>query len=94
LAFKYSDFKICSHSGLRTRPRSTLPSSWRSPYSMETVSPHRPGFAMSIHSSIYPNVKFVLGIIIHEEGIVCVRMDEGDGLRKRYNEAAQWVLLC
>jgi alpha 1,3-glucosidase len=31
--------------------------------------------------------------MIHEEGIVRVRMDEEDGLRKRYNEAAQWALI-
>ncbi|KAG2158568.1 glycoside hydrolase family 31 protein [Suillus bovinus] len=101
LAFKPSDFKTCSQSGFCRRGRALAErsqessSSWRSPYSIEPpqLNPHQPGFTTNVHSSIYPNVKFVLDVIIHEDGIVRVRMDEEDGLRKRYNEAAQWALV-
>ncbi|KAG2339617.1 hypothetical protein BDR05DRAFT_1003280 [Suillus weaverae] len=98
-AFKPSDFKTCSQSGFCRRERALAaraqesPSSWHSPYSITPpefllLSPHQPGFTTSVHSSINPNVKFVLDVIIHEEGIVRVRMDEEDGPRKRHSEAA------
>ncbi|KAG1774092.1 glycoside hydrolase family 31 protein [Suillus placidus] len=104
LAFKPSDFKTCSQSGFCRRGRALAaraqesPSSWHSPYSIEppeflALAPRQQGFTTSVYSSIHPNVKFVLDVIIHEEGIVRVRMDEEDGLRKRYNEAAQWALI-
>ncbi|KAG2067925.1 glycoside hydrolase family 31 protein [Suillus decipiens] len=101
LAFKQSDFKTCSQSGFCRRGRALAaraqesPSSWRSPYSIEPpkLNPHQPGFTTSVHSSIHPSVEFVLDVIIHEKGIVRVRMDEKNGLRKRYNEAAQWALI-
>ncbi|KAG1770546.1 hypothetical protein EV702DRAFT_1202312 [Suillus placidus] len=78
LAFKPSDFKTCSQSGFCRRGRALAaraqesPSSWHSPYSTTPeffFSPHQPGFTTSVHSSIHPNVKFVLDVIIHEEGI-------------------------
>lgn len=31
---------------------------------------------------------------VHEDGVVRVRMDEIDGLRKRYDEAAGWALIA
>ncbi|KAG1743770.1 glycoside hydrolase family 31 protein [Suillus occidentalis] len=104
LAFKPNDFKTCSQAGFCRRGRALSarakenPSSWHSPYSIEPpeflpLNPRQPGFTTSVRSSIHPNVKFVLDVMIHEEGIVRVRMDEEDGLRKRYNEAAQWALI-
>lgn len=66
----------------RTRPRSTLPCSIKPP----ELDPHQQAFTTSVHSSIYPNVKFVLDVNIHEEGIVRVQMDKEDGVGKRYNE--------
>lgn len=104
LAFKSTDFKTCSQAGFCRRGRALSarakenPLSWHSPYSIEPpeflpLNPRQPGFTTSVRSSIHPNVKFVLDVMIHEEGIVRVRMDEEDGLRKRYNEAAQWALI-
>ncbi|KAG1851442.1 glycoside hydrolase family 31 protein [Suillus subalutaceus] len=103
-AFKQSDFKTCSQSGFCRRGRALAaraqesPSSWHSPYSIEPpefllLNPRQAVFTTSVHSSIHPNVKFVFDVIIHEDGIVRVRMDEENGLRKRYNEAAQWALI-
>ncbi|KAG1729210.1 glycoside hydrolase family 31 protein [Suillus paluster] len=104
LAFKASDFKTCSQSGFCRRGRALAaraqesPSSWHSPYSIEPPSslllnPRQPGFTTDVKSSIYPSVKFTLDVIIHEDGVVRTRMNEVDGLRKRYDEAAQWALV-
>ncbi|KAG1789561.1 uncharacterized protein HD556DRAFT_1529444 [Suillus plorans] len=82
LAFKQSDFQTCFQSGFCRRGRvlaarfQESPSSWNSSYSIKTPEP-------SPHSSIYPDVKFVFDIIMHEESIVHVRIDEEDGLRKQ-----------
>ncbi|KAG1886814.1 uncharacterized protein F5891DRAFT_988841 [Suillus fuscotomentosus] len=65
-----------------------FPSSWCliKPLNLTLINQGSP---QAIHLSIYPNVKFVLDLIIHEEGIVRVRMDEEGELRKQCNEAIQ-----
>ncbi|OJA14137.1 hypothetical protein AZE42_06718 [Rhizopogon vesiculosus] len=103
LAFKASDFKTCSESGFCRRGRALASraqesgTSWNSPYSIEpsslSLAPHQAAFTADVKSSIYPSVKFNLDVRIHEDGGVRVRMDEVDGLRKRYDQAAQWALL-
>lgn len=102
LAVKSHDFKTCSQAGFcrRGRALSTRAAenpSWRSPYSVDAssviLSPDQAAFTAAIKSSIYPDVKFSLDVRIHDDGVVRVRMDEVDGLRKRYDEAASWALL-
>jgi len=46
-----------------------------------------------VRSSLYPDIKFELDVRVHEDGVVRVRMDEKEGLRNRYDEAASWALL-
>jgi alpha 1,3-glucosidase len=103
LAFKASDFKTCSQSGFCRRGRDLAArahesgTSWNSPYSIEpsslSLAPHQAAFTADVKSSIYPSVKFSLDVRIHEDGAVRIRMDEVDGLRKRYDQAAQWALV-
>jgi hypothetical protein len=42
---------------------------------------------------LYPGIKFELDVRVHTDGVVRVRMDEKEGLRKRYDGAASWALL-
>ena len=102
LAVKSHDFKTCSQAGFCRRgralsARATENPSWRSPYSVDpssvTLSPDQASFTAAIKSSIYLDVKFSLDVRIHDDGVVRVRMDEVDGLRKRYDEAASWALV-
>ncbi|PIL32749.1 hypothetical protein GSI_04864 [Ganoderma sinense ZZ0214-1] len=102
LAVKSHDFKTCSQAGFCRRGRALSARaaenpSWRSPYSVDAssvaLSPDQASFTAAIKSSIYPDVKFSLDVRIHDDGVVRVRMDEVDGLRKRYDEAASWALL-
>ncbi len=102
LAVKTHDFKTCSQAGFCRRGRALSARaaenpSWRSPYSVDAssvvLSPDQAAFTAAVKSSIYPEVKFGLDVRIHDDGVVRVRMDEVDGLRQRYNEAASWALL-
>ena len=102
LAVKTHDFKTCSQAGFCRRGRALSAravenSSWRSPSSIAAssvaLSPDKAAFTAAVKSSIYPEVKFSLDVRIHDDGVVRVRMDEVDGLRQRYNEAASWALL-
>ena len=69
---------------------------WISPYSLDpsTIVLEDLGsrFTGRVRSSLYPEIKFELDVRIHEDGVVRVRMDEKEGLRKRYDEAASWAL--
>ncbi|KIJ66056.1 glycoside hydrolase family 31 protein [Hydnomerulius pinastri MD-312] len=103
LAFKASDFKTCSQSGFCRRGRAlsaratSAGSSWHSPYTVDPASlaldPHEASFTAFVRSSLYPDIKFGLDVRVHEDGVVRVRMDEVNGLRKRYDEAATWALV-
>ncbi len=102
-AFKAHDFKTCSQSGFCRRGRALAARAkeskdiWKSPYSVvaESVSINtsEATFTARVKSSLYPDVKFGLELRVHEDGVVRVRMDEIDGLRKRYDEAASWALI-
>ncbi|KIK77874.1 glycoside hydrolase family 31 protein [Paxillus rubicundulus Ve08.2h10] len=102
-AFKANDFKTCSQSGFCRRGRAlsaralAASSSWQSPYSIDPSSllldPHEASFTAAIKSSLYPSAKFELDVRVHDDGVIRVRMDEVDGLRKRYDEAASWALI-
>ncbi|KAJ3995742.1 glycoside hydrolase family 31 protein [Lentinula boryana] len=103
LAVKSHDFKTCSQSGFCRRGRALAAraqeaqSSWESPYWVEpssiSVSPENSTIKASVKSSLYPEIKFGLELRIHDDGVVRVLLDEVDGVRKRYDEAASWALV-
>ncbi|KAG8829063.1 hypothetical protein FRC20_008771, partial [Serendipita sp. 405] len=103
LAVKRHDFKTCDQSGFCKRGRSlasrakTASSTWKSPYSIDAssiaITAKKSRFTASVISSIYPEIKFELDVRAHEDGTFRVRMDEVDGLRKRYDETAKWALI-
>ncbi|KAF9262699.1 glycoside hydrolase family 31 protein [Marasmius fiardii PR-910] len=104
LAVKSHDFKTCSQSGFCRRGRALsarakeASSSWKSPYSVVpssvSISSKDAVAKAAVKSSLYPDVKFSLELRVHDDGVVRVRMDEVDGLRKRYDEAASWALIA
>ncbi|KAG8754152.1 hypothetical protein FRC14_005328 [Serendipita sp. 396] len=102
LAVKRHDFKTCDQSGFCKRGRSLASraktaSTWKSPYSIDAssiaITAKKSRFTASVISSIYPEIKFELDVRAHEDGTFRVRMDEVDGLRKRYDETAKWALI-
>jgi alpha 1,3-glucosidase len=102
-AVKAGDFKTCSQSAFCRRGRALSAraaesaGSWRSPYSVDSssisIAPDQASFTAGVKSELYPDVKFELDVRIHDDGVVRVRMDERDGLFKRYDEAASWALI-
>ena len=101
-SFKAGDFKTCSESGfcrrgraLASRARENV-DNWHSPYSVDPQSLYlvseRASLTARVKSELYPDIKFGLEVHVHEDGVIRVRMDEVDGLRKRYDEAAKWAL--
>ena len=106
LAVKEQDFKKCNESAFCRRGRALAGRAaenvksgekWKSPYSLDasTVVFEDGGsrFTGRVTSSLYPDIKFELDVRVHEDGVVRVRMDEKEGLRKRYDEAASWALI-
>jgi len=106
MAVKEQDFKKCNESAFCRRGRALADRAaeyvksgekWKSPYSLDasTVVLEDGGsrFTGRVRSSLYPEIKFELDVRVHEDGVVRVRMDEREGLRKRYDEAASWALL-
>lgn len=102
VSFKAGDFKTCSQSGFCRRGRALAArakdnvDSWQSPYSVDAQSllltSGRASLSAAVKSALYPDVKFNLEVRVHEDGVVRVRMDEVDGLKKRYDEASKWAL--
>lgn len=105
-AVKEQDFKKCHESSFCRRGRALADRAaesvksgekWKSPYSLDpsTIVLEDGGsrFTGRVRSSLYPQIKFELDVRVHEDGVVRVRMDEKEGLRKRYDEAASWALL-
>jgi alpha 1,3-glucosidase len=103
VGFKAHDFKTCSQSGFCRRGRALAAraqeakDTWKSPYSIladsVSINPTDATFTASVKSSLYPDIKFGLELRVHSDGVVRVRMDEIDGLRKRYDQAASWALI-
>src|SRR5258705_1986853 len=103
IAFKSHDFKTCSQSGFCRRGRAlaqrahSAGDSWHSPYFLDAssiaISPEQASFTAGIRSALYAEAKFSLDVRVQNDGVVRVRMDEVDGLRKRYDEAARWALV-
>ncbi|KAH8996840.1 glycoside hydrolase family 31 protein [Lactarius akahatsu] len=101
-SFKAGDFKTCSQSGFCRRGRALAErarenvDNWHSPYSVDPLSlslvSERASLTARVKSELYPDIKFSLEVHVHEDGVIRVRMDEVDGLRKRYDEAAKWAL--
>ncbi|KAI0944115.1 hypothetical protein AcV7_002026 [Taiwanofungus camphoratus] len=103
LAVKTQDFKTCSQApfcrrGRALSARAKESPSWHSPYSVDSstvvISPEQASFTAAVKSAIYPEIKFGLDVRVHQDGVVRVRMDEVNGLRKRYDEAASWALVA
>lgn len=103
-AVKSHDFKTCSQAGFCRRGRALAtraqenPTSWKSPYSVDagslSISSNQASFTAAVKSSLYPQIKFDLDVRVHDDGVIRVRMDEVDGIRKRYDEAASWALIA
>jgi alpha 1,3-glucosidase len=102
VALKTEDWKKCADSGFCRRgralaARAEADSKWQSPYYVDassvSISPNEARATATVKSSIYPDVKFRLDLNVLKDGVVRVRMDEVDGLRQRYNEAASWALI-
>ena len=106
VAVKEQDFKKCNESAFCRRGRALAGRAaehvksgekWKSPYSLDasTLAFEDGGsrFTGRVRSSLYPEIKFELDVRVHEDGVVRVRMDEKEGLRKRYDEAASWALV-
>ncbi|KAF7290112.1 Glycoside hydrolase family 31 protein [Mycena chlorophos] len=103
LAVKQADFKTCSQAGFCRRGRALSArateagKSWNSPYSVDvpsiSIAPNKAVFTAGVKSSLYPEIQFGLELRVHDDGVVRVRMDEVNGLRKRYDEAASWALI-
>ncbi|KAL4245068.1 glycosyl hydrolase 31 family protein [Abortiporus biennis] len=104
LSVKTQDFKTCSQAGFCRRGRalatraSESATSWKSPYSIDPntvfIAPNQASFTASVKSSLYPAISFGLDVRVHDDGVVRVRMDEVNGLGKRYDEAASWALIA
>ncbi|KAJ7350775.1 glycoside hydrolase family 31 protein [Mycena albidolilacea] len=103
LAVKSHDFKTCSQAGFCRRgralsARAAETKAWKSPYSVDVssiaITPDKAVFTAGVHSSLYPDIHFGLELRVHEDGVVRVRLDEVNGLRKRYDEAASWALIA
>ena len=103
LAVKTEDFKTCSQAAFCRRGRALSERAgqspnWKSPYSVDAgtlaISPHQAVLTAGVKSSLYPNIKFGLDVRVHQDGVVRVRMDEVDGMGRRYNEAASWALIA
>lgn len=101
-AVKSHDFKTCSQAGFCRRGRALASrakeaSSWTSPYSIDLstieIAHDSAKFTAQVKSSLYPDAKFGLDVRLHTDGVVRVRMDEINGLKKRYDEAASWALI-
>lgn len=103
LAVKHHDFKTCDQSGFCKRGRALASrakeaaSTWKSPYTVDpssvAISAQKSTFTASVLSSLYPEIKFELDVRAHADGTFRIRMDEIDGLRKRYDETSKWALV-
>ena len=102
LAVKHEDFKTCSQAAFCNRgralsARAAASKSWVSPYSIDSTSVvfslSKSSLTAAVKSSLYPAIRFELQVHILQDGVARVRMDEVDGLRKRYDEAASWALV-
>ncbi|BGP48447.1 glucosidase II [Rhodotorula kratochvilovae] len=98
-AVKRHDFKTCSQSGFCSRNRALADraqeagQAWSSPYALAAPPQFAHGsLSAAVTNALFPNIKFSLEVRFQKDGTARVLMDEVDGLRQRYNEAARWAL--
>lgn len=100
---KTQDWKTCDKAAfcrrgraLSARAAGATEGTWKSPYSVVpssvVVDPQQTSFTAAVKSELFPEIKFSLDVQVHKNGVARVRMDEVDGLKKRYDEAASWAL--
>ncbi|KAH7103191.1 alpha-glucosidase [Auriculariales sp. MPI-PUGE-AT-0066] len=72
----------------------TTTTTWQSPYALDRDSVRIAGAGVTarVTTALYPDISFDLAAVVHEDGVARVRMDERDGLRKRYDGTAAWAL--
>lgn len=96
------DFKTCAQSGFCRRNRALADraaeatSAWTSPYSLHSPSFNGGSYTARIANALFSNISFSLRIDLIETGrdiSTRIRIDEVDGLRQRYKEAATWALV-
>jgi len=98
LAVKRGDFKTCDQSGFCKRNRQLADragqagKSWHSPYELHSPSFSQGRLQASLSNALFPEIKFSLEVRFQRDGVARVLMDEVDGLRQRYNEAANWAV--
>lgn len=99
LAVKRHDFKTCTQSGFCRRNRALADRAadhgpaWQSPYALAAPPRFARGtLSAAVTNRLFPAVQFRLEVRFHRDGTARVVMDEVDGLRQRYNEAARWAL--
>lgn len=98
-AVKRHDFKTCDQSGFCRRNRALADrageagASWQSPYEVHAPEFSGGSFRAAVSNALFPQIKFSLELRFQKDGTARVLMDEVDGLRQRYNEAAKWTLV-
>ncbi|GAA5875927.1 hypothetical protein JCM8547_008350 [Rhodosporidiobolus lusitaniae] len=97
-AVKRHDFKTCSQSGFCSRNRALAERAgeagdrWSSPYEVVNSSFSAGSLTASLKNALFPQIAFSFEVRLHENGVARVIVDEVNGLRQRYNEAAKWAV--
>lgn len=95
-------FKTCAQSGFCSRNRALADRAaahakeWSSPYTLGELHPQgsTSSFAADLKNNLFPDINFSLLLDFTDDGHVRVRVDEVQGLRQRFNEAADWTLVA
>ncbi|GAA6028173.1 hypothetical protein JCM8097_006897 [Rhodosporidiobolus ruineniae] len=97
-AVKRHDFKTCDQSGFCRRNRALADRAaahadrWSSPYEIQNPSFSQGRFTAGVANALFPDIHFALEVRFHDNGVARILMDEVNGLRQRYNEAAKWAI--
>ncbi|KAL8278215.1 hypothetical protein RQP46_009388 [Phenoliferia psychrophenolica] len=97
-AVKRGDFKTCDQSGFCKRNRAFAdradehPKDWASPYAIDRPAFVAGTYTAGVANALFPDIQFRLEVRFHADGVARVIMDEVNGLRQRYNEAAEWAV--
>ncbi|CEQ39441.1 SPOSA6832_00983 [Sporobolomyces salmonicolor] len=97
-AVKRGDFKTCAQSGFCKRNRELADrateagSEWESPYELRSPAFSQGRLRAFIANALFPNIKFSFEVRFQKDGVARILMDEVNGLRQRYNEAASWTV--
>ena len=98
-AVKEHDFKKCAQSGFCRRNRALAdraaanPASWTSPYGLSEASFSAGVYRATLKNALFENITFDFEMRFQQDGVARILLDERDGLRQRYNEAASWTLV-